>query len=201
MVLKPCVRLPTEQLPWSSATVEKVLAVPCIQKTQPAATRPVRPSGSGSGIGASNASTPAGTVSVKVIAIGGTFSASASESAAERSAHFCEAMPRTLAGVPSNLTFEIERGNGGLVLVVAPLLAGYEPHHLELVAVRVAAIQRLRGSVIALTHERAELFEHGASLGEVVDRGDFPREVIEPDGSPHRALRSRTEREQPEVVM
>ncbi|MBW8825161.1 MAG: hypothetical protein JF603_02255 [Acidobacteria bacterium] len=51
--MKPWVRLPTEQLPWSAATVEKVRSTAFIQKTQPAGTRPVRPSGIGAGIGAS----------------------------------------------------------------------------------------------------------------------------------------------------
>ena len=39
-VLKPCVHDPTEQLPWSSATVENVVSTDSIQNTQPAATRP-----------------------------------------------------------------------------------------------------------------------------------------------------------------
>src|SRR3954451_15522007 len=69
-VTKPWVRLPTEQLPGSALTVENVLSVAWVQNTHPAATRPVRPSGSGSGIGRSNAATPAGGSAENVIAIG-----------------------------------------------------------------------------------------------------------------------------------
>src|SRR3954469_15358990 len=69
--MKPCVQLPTEQLPWSSATVEKVVSTDSIQNTQPAATRPVRPSGDGAAIGLSNAATPSGRDAENVIAIGG----------------------------------------------------------------------------------------------------------------------------------
>ena len=47
--LNPWVTLPTLQLPWSSATVPNVRSAAFIQKTQPAGTRPVRPSGSGAG--------------------------------------------------------------------------------------------------------------------------------------------------------
>src|SRR5207248_2845740 len=54
-----------------SGAVVKVRSVPSIQKTQPAGTRPVRPSGVGGGIGASNGSTPGGDASANVIAIGG----------------------------------------------------------------------------------------------------------------------------------
>jgi hypothetical protein len=69
-VLNPCVRLPTLQLPWSAATVLKVRWVAFIQNTHPAATRPVRPSGRGGGIGSSNGATPAGASAEKVIASG-----------------------------------------------------------------------------------------------------------------------------------
>ena len=70
-VLNPWVRLPTLQLPWSAATVEKVDSAAWIQKTQPAGTRPVRPSGSGAGIGRSNAGDAGRCGSENVIAIGG----------------------------------------------------------------------------------------------------------------------------------
>src|SRR3954453_18472065 len=81
-VLKPCVHDPTEQLPWSSATVENVRSPLRIQNTQPAGTRPRRPSADGSDIGASNAGTPAGRSAVKVIAIGGALGCSAAVSSA-----------------------------------------------------------------------------------------------------------------------
>src|SRR4029078_455015 len=69
-VLKPWVTLPTLQLPWSSATGETVRSPPPIQNTQPAGTRPVRPSSVGGAIGSSNAGTSAGASAAKVIAIG-----------------------------------------------------------------------------------------------------------------------------------
>src|SRR6478609_3512830 len=69
-VTNPWVRLPTEQLPWSALTVENVDSVAWFQKTQPAGTRPVRPSSSGAGSGRSNGATPAGGAAENVIAIG-----------------------------------------------------------------------------------------------------------------------------------
>ena len=68
--LNPWVTLPTEQFAWAAATVENVRSAPLIQKTQPAATRPVRPSGSGSGMGSSKVGTDSGTSAVKLIANG-----------------------------------------------------------------------------------------------------------------------------------
>src|SRR5207237_5293905 len=70
-VLKPWVMLPTLQFAWSSATVAKVRSAALIQNTQPAGTRPVRPSGSGDGIGSSNVRTKSGTAAANVIASGG----------------------------------------------------------------------------------------------------------------------------------
>src|SRR4051794_25336014 len=68
--LKPWVTLPTLQLPWSSATVPKVRSAAFIQKTHPAGTRPVRPSGSGAGIGSSNIGIPGSGASENVMASG-----------------------------------------------------------------------------------------------------------------------------------
>ena len=59
-VLNPWVMLPTLQLAWSSATVLNVRSAAFIQNTQPAGTRPVRPSSSASGIGSSKGATPSG---------------------------------------------------------------------------------------------------------------------------------------------
>src|SRR5262249_29304098 len=70
-VLNPWVTLPTLQFPWSSATVPNVRSAAFIQNTQPAGTRPVRPSGIGAGIGSSNIGTPASGASENVIASGG----------------------------------------------------------------------------------------------------------------------------------
>src|SRR4051794_41785693 len=68
--LKPWVTLPTLQLPWSSATVPNVRSAAFIQKTHPAGTRPVRPSGSGEGIGSSNIGIPGSGASENVMASG-----------------------------------------------------------------------------------------------------------------------------------
>src|ERR1039458_160896 len=81
------VRLPTLQLPWSAATVENVRSSALVQNTHPAGTRPVRPSGVGSGIGASNGATPSGTDWEKVMAIGGVMRLSAWVSASAASDH------------------------------------------------------------------------------------------------------------------
>src|SRR3954470_19351653 len=84
-VTNPWVRLPTEQLPWSAFTVEKVDSVAWFQNTQPAGTRPVRPSSREAGIGRSNASTPAGGASENVIAIGAVARFSAADRRPDRS--------------------------------------------------------------------------------------------------------------------
>src|SRR3954470_20459532 len=70
-VLNPCVTLPTLQLPWSSATVPNVFSAAFIQNTQPAGTRPVRPSAVGAAIGSSNIGTPSSGASENGIASGG----------------------------------------------------------------------------------------------------------------------------------
>lgn len=59
---RPWVNRPREQLPWSSPRVEKGLreVAASIQKTHDVGTRPRRPSGAGSLVGAPNAGTPAG---------------------------------------------------------------------------------------------------------------------------------------------
>src|SRR4051794_22444594 len=84
-VTKPWVRLPTEQLPWSAFTVENVDSVAWFQNTQPAGTRPVRPSSSGAGRGRSNGATPAGAASEKVIAMGVVARFSAADRRSDRS--------------------------------------------------------------------------------------------------------------------
>src|SRR5258706_11339559 len=82
--MSPWVTLPTLQLPWSSGTVLKVLVAASIQNTQPAGTRPVRPSGRGGGMGASNAATSAGGEAADGMAIGGEVRLSVSLSIAAR---------------------------------------------------------------------------------------------------------------------
>src|SRR4051794_7935681 len=84
-VANPWVRLPTEQLPWSAFTVENVDSVAWFQNTQPAGTRPVRPSSSGAGSGRSNGATPSGGAAEKVIAIGAVARFSAADRREDRS--------------------------------------------------------------------------------------------------------------------
>src|SRR5690349_1560980 len=69
-VLRPCVMLPTLQLLWSSGAVANVRSVDFIQNTQPAGTRPVRPSSVGGAVGSSKAGTPGAGSSANVMAIG-----------------------------------------------------------------------------------------------------------------------------------
>jgi hypothetical protein len=56
-----------------------------LQNTHPAGTRPVRPSGVGSGMGASNGTTPTGADAENVMATGGVLRSSAAVRAAEAS--------------------------------------------------------------------------------------------------------------------
>src|SRR5215510_2110237 len=70
MVLRPCVMLPTLQLPWSAGRVANVRSAAFTQNTHPAETFPVRPSGVGAGMAPSYTGIPVGTASRNVIAIG-----------------------------------------------------------------------------------------------------------------------------------
>ena len=56
---------------------------------------------------------------------------------------------------------------------------GTRPQHLELDAVGVVAVQRLAHAVVALADERAEAQQPLAHRREILDRVDFPREVVE----------------------
>src|ERR1035438_2061208 len=82
---KPWTKVPTLQLAWSLATVEKVRSMALVQKTHPAGTGPVLPSGAGGGFGPSKGSTSSGSPASKVIAIGGVVSSSDAVSASARS--------------------------------------------------------------------------------------------------------------------
>ena len=126
-VLNPWVRLPTLQLPWSAATVENVRSVAFIQNTHPAGTRPVRPSGSASGIGSSNGATPAGVDSWNEMASGGEESLSESASWDASWDQSCLGMSRETSHPLASPEFgdlgvEVEGRDGCVVLVLAPLL-------------------------------------------------------------------------------
>ena len=69
-VLNPCVRLPTLQLPWSSATVANTPSTASNQNTHPAAAAPVRPSVVGGGFGRSVRGIPVGIWLRNAIPIG-----------------------------------------------------------------------------------------------------------------------------------
>ncbi len=57
------------------------------------------------------------------------------------------------------LTVQIQRRYHRPPVELAPLVAGHHPHNLELVAVRVPAVEGLRGPVIALA-------DYGIQLGQ-----------------------------------
>ena len=98
-VLNPWVMLPTLQLAWSSATVVKVRSAAFIQKTQPAGTRPVRPSAAAAGIGSAKAGTPGGPApAVNVMAIGASLRWRAALSPLASSRHFA-VMSGSLPGI------------------------------------------------------------------------------------------------------
>ena len=59
------------------------------------------------------------------------------------------------------------------MLVLAPRLARDPPHDLELIAVRIPAVERLRDAVVARPSERAGRAERPRRLGEVLDRRDL----------------------------
>src|SRR5262249_49080136 len=101
----------------------------------------------------------------------------ASSSTSASSWHQCEAR----LAPAGELGVAVERLDGCAMLVLPPVLAGDHPHDFDLVAVGVLAVQRLRGAVVALTDERAEARQRVPSLGQVVDRRDLPREVVETD--------------------
>ena len=75
---------------------------------------------------------------------------------------------------------QVEALDGRGVGEGAPLGAGQHPHHLELVAVRVLAVDALGGTVARLAGVGVELGQREAGLLELVDRVDLPGEVVEP---------------------
>ena len=80
-------------------------------------------------------------------------------------------------------------------------IAGHGPHDLELVAVRVMRVERLRRAVVALADQRTGSEQRLSGVHEVFDATDLPRQVVEADGAADRARRAVADREQPEVVI
>ena len=100
-----------------------------------------------------------------------------------------------------DLTVEVQWEDNGVLLEAAPRLAGEEPHHLELVAVRVLAVERLRRPVVRRTGECIKVREGGGDVPEVLDVFDLPGEVVEPRGAPRRGGCLRADREEAQVVV
>ena len=81
-----------------------------------------------------------------------------------------------------------------LVLELAPRLARDAPHDLELVAVGVGAVERLRHAVVRRAAERARLRQDLRGAGEVVDGRDLPGEVVQPGAARRRGASGPTEK-------
>jgi len=78
---------------------------------------------------------------------------------------------------------------------------GEHPHDLELVAIRVGAVDALRCSVRRLTSEGTGVADRGAECGELVDGVHLPGEVAQARLALYRTRASHSEGEQPEVVV
>src|SRR5215210_505143 len=115
MVLKPCVRLPTLQFPWSSATVANTPCVPSIQKTQLAATAPVRPSAVAGGYVRSIRPIPAGTWLIKAMPTGGTASPNRScRSRCQVSKRLCDMCPSSRSDLRAFTRGEAQKEYGSV---------------------------------------------------------------------------------------
>src|SRR5689334_18413490 len=106
------------------------------------------------------------------------------------------------AGTPAlEFGIDVEGHDRAVLLVLAPRLARDAPHDLELVAVGILAVERLRDAVVRGASERARRGEHLRGIGQVLDGRDLPREVVEARRAARRARRRVAHREQPEVVV
>ncbi len=85
------------------------------------------------------------------------------------------------ASVAIAVNVDVERLDDGVVFLAAPVLGQIEPHHLELEPVGIAAVQALVDVVVRRADQRAGGVEAIAHLGEFVEGGDFPREVVHAD--------------------
>src|SRR6266849_2774129 len=125
MVLKPCVMLPTLQLPWSAGRVANVRSAAFTQNTHPAATFPVRPSGVGPGIVPSYTGIPAGTASRNVIAIGAMSKLNSSCSSAANPFQSCAICASPSLSIVDSLTLRPAKLAGLLRPAIGPAsLAG-----------------------------------------------------------------------------
>src|SRR5260221_3346968 len=94
------------------------------------------------------------------------------------------------------LLLDVEGADHAPMLVLAPRLARNAPHHLELVAVGITAVERLRDAVVARSAERAGGRKDVPCLRQVRDRRDLPREVVQPNRAARRVLCLRPDREE-----
>src|SRR3990172_5810818 len=97
-----------------------------------------------------------------------------------------------------DLALDVERPYDTATLVLAPCLARHGPHDLELVAVGVAAVERLRNAVVAGAGERSGRRQLGGRGGQRLDRADLPGQVVEAGRAARRAGRGRADREETE---
>src|SRR5262245_42570548 len=87
------------------------------------------------------------------------------------------------------------------MLELAPELPRDAPHDLELVAVGVLSVERLRDAVVARAAERPDPTQLARRGREVLDRRDLPGEVIEAGRAARRPRRALADREQAQVVV
>src|SRR4249920_440485 len=64
---------------------------------------------------------------------------------------------------------DIERHDRAVLLVVAPRLARHAPHDLELIAVGIVPVERLRDAVVGGTAQGAGLGQEPGGIGEILD--------------------------------
>src|SRR3972149_6646675 len=86
-----------------------------------------------------------------------------------------------------DLALDVERPYDTATLVLAPGLARHGPHDLELVAVGVAAVERLRNAVVAGAGERSGRRQLLGRRSQRLDRAGLPG----PAGEAGRAARRR----------
>src|SRR6478752_2363530 len=73
-----------------------------------------------------------------------------------------------------DLGVDVERHDGAMLLGVAPCLARDAPHDLELVAVRILAVERLGDAVVGRAAKGARLGQDTRGAGQVLDRRHLP---------------------------
>jgi hypothetical protein len=85
------------------------------------------------------------------------------------------------AGRPTpgpDLGVEVERQDRAVLFVLTPRLARDAPHDLELVAIGVVPIERLRDAVVRRPTESAGLGQDPSRVREVLDGRDLPGQVV-----------------------